>query len=76
MTDKTGYNERVKLLAQVFHNLAVACVVGGFLVPVFAANLAESNPNLNYITTGPVGIGLAAGLVFLGQMYLKTMWRD
>lgn len=69
----TIHNESVKMLAQVFHNIGVACLTAGLFVPIFAANLAESHPNLNYIVTAPFGIFLCVASVTLGQITLRFM---
>lgn len=72
----TVHNEGIKMLAQMFHNIGIACVTAGLLVPIFAANLAVDHPNLNYITTAPIGILLGACAAAFGQLFLRTMMRD
>ncbi len=68
----TVYNERLKALSGMFHNLAVASVTGGVVLPLIQAN-AGLDRELTYIITMPIGMILALGFAFLGQIMLKDL---
>lgn len=66
------YNERLKALAGMFHNLAVASVTGGVVLPLINAN-SGADTSLTFIVTIPVGMVLALFFGFWGQIMLKDL---
>ncbi|TIL87500.1 MAG: hypothetical protein E5Y73_25150 [Mesorhizobium sp.] len=66
------HNERLKALATMSHNLAVASIAGAVLAPLVLANTGR-DPSLGYITTLPFGAVLALAFGTLGQMMLKDL---
>ncbi|MER8873371.1 hypothetical protein NKI04_26285 [Mesorhizobium sp. M0814] len=66
------YNERLKALAAMSHNLAVASIAGAVLTPLVLANTGR-DPDLGYLTTLPLGAILALAFGTLGQMMLKDL---
>lgn len=69
------YNERLKVLAGMFHNLAVASITsitGGVVLPLINAN-AGMDMDLTFIVTIPVGIMLALFFASSGQNMFKDL---
>ena len=72
MTGKQVHSERLKALGGIFHNLAVASISGGVLLPVIAANLTDK-PHFGYLTMIPVGLFIAVCFGAIGQMILGDL---
>lgn len=66
------YNERLKALSSMFHNLGILCIGAGGIYPLMAAN-AGKDPSLSYLATLPIGLFLGACLAAMGQLMLKDL---
>ena len=54
----TIHNERIKLLATAFNNLALAVVVAGFIAPVTTGHLHEGGQAMTAVAWMCFGTGL------------------
>lgn len=66
------YNERIKSLSTLFHNLAVLFIGAGAVYPLIAANQGK-DPALSYLTTFPIALLAGLCLATIGQLMLKSL---
>jgi len=79
---KTADNERIKLKATFFNNIAVGCVVGGATIPYIAffqklqnehVPIFSADPQLIWSTVG--SIGLASILAFFFRLEANSQLK-
>lgn len=66
-------NEKAKLSAAYFNNVAVALVVVGGFTPLAASVQSNAAPSLALAAISAVCIGGSAGLHVLGRRFLRSL---
>lgn len=67
------YNAQIQALSTMFHNMAVASVAGGALIPLLQS-YAGADETLSYIVTMPIGVALAFCFAMFGQIMLRDLY--
>jgi hypothetical protein len=67
------YNAQIQTFSTMLHNLAVASVTGGFVIPLLRA-YDGSDERLGFLVTMPVGLTLALLFAGIGQYMLRDLY--